>query len=585
MARILKSILRLDANSARRAAKDLTGDLKDVDGAGTSAMGNATAGARSFAGALVGAAAGVTAVVALMEQFRQQQVAIDAAQNAAFNAHRDRMRTLSGELGGDLYRQAFDILKMTPTQARRFGDEMAVRFDVTPDEALGMALPIGSRMGRGQFRGATEDAAMLATAGGAGVAAGELIPLVHDLYGGKTRPEWRQGAAQIRAVAQESGYTTDVFATQLGRLATPLGKAGMGMSEQASLLSAMSVYFPGATGARLATTTLRQLSRLSLKLNPFMRQILQAAGTPDSRNMMDIVRAVGLYAERNQNDPDAMQRLQESTEMPMETIEALMTATSEQFMEKYERSLGLAGGASWEAIEREHAEWMADPSTKDRVSAAVAQGGRSQRGEPGSLLESTGILGRAMGFAQGAPGYQEGLLAFSVQVQAQQGLDQPPDKEATARLFQLNRLYPNVRMRLLAIWTASGGVVATEGRSTFRVGGNLEAGTILSRLVNARRDANEWHFFGSQAQYIDGYENAMRDAIRFIRQAQEAEGEEGVAAQGVPGMEGGGARLPLIGGVGDLVPGLSGGSITNIGTFFNLTPQEAATNTETRTGE
>lgn len=508
MAKTLKAKLELDTRSAKRNVDDITGKMKGAGKEGKSAFGGITGSVKGLTGALglgAGLAGGLTAVYALMRQVYEQQVRINQATEEAYRIQQQRVRAGAAELGGQLYREVRDVTGWTPQEARRRSLQAAMKYDVTPEGYLQAAKRIYSRVSAPQRPGAMRTAMTFATAyGTSGEAAGGALPVLAEQFGLTTQAEQRQGMAELGAVAQGSAYTSEQFTGILARTGQAGLAGGLSRRQQMAYAAGFSLFAPGEP--QLTAMAIKQISTLAdpRMRKPMMRRLLSAAGKdPNSRNVDDMRLAVAKYVNEG-GDPD---KLAIGLDLPVRVARLLGQTSSKAFAEKYKESIAAAQGTSWAVVEKRFQENVgAGTGFQERRAGYAGQLSATEMGAPGTALEAQQILGRAESYVQGRAGYQAGLLGFQEKVLADQGLDDPPSEQQMARLYRLNQIEPGVITRLSAIQNA--------GRDSAIAS---EAGHQIRLVETAKKNANEWHWFGKQADYIDAYAKAIREAIQFLR--------------------------------------------------------------------
>ena len=586
--RKLTTELVLKAGAANRAADKHKQKVRDA-GKETEKAGQR--GERAFGGLAKGigiASAAAVTVYGTLRMIHDHMVMIQSRAAEMFRMQQQRMRGAAVELGDPLYRQVFDVTGWTAQQARQRALGGVQRYDVTERGYLEAVKTIWARVPEGKREAMLRAAMTFGTGRGVetGVA-GSTAALMPEQYGRTTLGGVQRGLAQVGAVAEKSAWTTGDFASQLTRVAPSLKGAGVvTLGDQLAQLSALSLSFPKSP--ELGGRALEMMANLAVgERQPFVVKLLRRAGMK-GYTLNNIRVAMTKYLR--EGGETAINEISEQMNMPKRILRQIQKAATGTWEAKYRQGLELAEGATWEKdVQKRFGEWVAQPSVGERRAEAVGRQTETELGEPGSALESVRVLGRMRAGVKGTAGYQEEITRFGAEVLQQKGLDAPPSDEQIALLYELNQVYPRIKKGLQSI-IRSGGPLA------------FQAGVLENNLTTAYRDANNWHFFGRQADYIPQYELAIRECIQFLRQLQLGQQIELRHSRWTGGPKSRSASRTQAAGASEALSGAADGGNwllgtmqstaemllgpgAHVNTMFVATPQDAAANNLTRTSQ
>jgi len=544
MARKLKAQLDLETARANRNAKELKKNLGNVDkglrDTGKSSkqtFGGLASGALKGAAAIAGVSLGIGGVATVLEKVRRILVEIAQAQADLAKAEQQRMRGSAATAGQPLWRELGEYMGVTPREARERATRasMAVGGAITPEAWGGAGLRVHALMPKPLREPMMDAITKVAVAYGMDVPPGMAPVTLREQFGFRGAPAIREGLADLGAAAKVSAHRAGEFAGILPEVAPSLKQAGLGYEEQLAFITGFSTFTP--TKPDLTRTSLEILSRLSMRKPPIVKKLLKQAGfDPNTRNLRQILDAIAKYLQAGGD----VETLASGTGIDVRVLRNILRYSTGGFEKAYGEAKEAMAETTWADVEAKAAAKAVTPEAEYRAAGLATELPQMEMGEPGTFTEASRLADVYSMRAAGAPGYQEAMLAFSREMAEKPEALQP---DVAEKLYRLNAVCDMVLPSLDRVLTAT----IPETHPETRTGKHDyspfydECRLLRDRLLEARGNANQHHVWGEQLQYIAPYENALREAIQFLRKVQLG---EGVAALHKPSWRWQATRLP-----------------------------------------
>ena len=569
---------------------------QDTGKAGDKAFGTMAMGAVKSIAGIAGLSLSIGGLVAVMRQVYQISVDIARAEADITRAQQERMRGAASRLGAPGIRSLADIRGATPESVQADILRRASQFDLTP-EAVQQALFLsesgiqpGQVGGAENFRAIQNAALQTASVTGAsGETAGGMLITAREAMGAQTPEQFKQFLAKGVVVARQSRITFEEFGSIMNEVLPEAVKRGIDPDQFMALAASMSFRIKEP---RMVRTALRQMMRATQDAGPKLESVARSLGKSlqgaSPIQIMEI-QAAALEQAAAQG-PQAMGRMVKQLGLP-EEISGVMLSTMDAASGERRAALGAAAaGAQFnKEIEAKFGLRMDSPAADLRRAAMAGRASEFEFGAQGSILEAQRIMTASIDAGRGVAGYAQRELTFSRGMARKW---EPLSAEESAKVFGLNeiadRVVPALERMIAANRPAAkawGPEESIGGRRAFTY---YRASDLRDRVISTRNAANSYQWLGEQRHWIPKYEQAIQDAIEFLRSAQIGDVTEGGARPGFYPAEfvplGDGLPADIFGVGAGMVPGASpaGGVTVNINQQYNTQPADVANTDKTR---
>ena len=591
MARQLKAKLDLDTTEATRAARQFASSLRDTGQAGQSAMSGIN-GLLGSMGTLLGAAGvagGVTALIGLYNNLRVAQEQSNAAVREALELENQRLAAVQAQNRSPRFDAARELTGMTAQETALYGATLSAETGYDADSIIQTRMRVNSLFGEEDQDAVMQDVMRFTIARGAEDpdASVMLAATLQNTYGITDTKGRQEGLNQAGAAASGSAYTVGDVAQIAASTASTAQSVGMGYQELLGTISGMSTFF--ASEPTRVRTAIEQMARAVLTADPaFLAKI---GVDPDAPTLPALIDSLGKYLGEASDQGERVSRQREAVEagIPQEVLNQFLRTSTQGYRNAYSRAMSDMGG-SWWARDVEVAYSQRQSDTAVERARAAAEVADYYSGPEGSTLNAEGVLD-FMSNAYIAENAQSINASAQAMVESTTGRElwddvEPLEFGQARELVVLNAMSDRVLSALDPIARRGEGF----GRLQFSP---LNDVSVIARqhqsdIIEARRRANEHKFFGTQADQIPAFKNALNSAIAFLQNVRNDAGiSTGEFTVGIGGV--GGIRMADPSDIQNQQAATALESITPsssavyIQNQYNTTPSSIANNTATRT--